>query len=82
MSKEDQATSTTPSRKNIEIPSKYLIENMHAPPFDALVEDFRENSPHDVDLKMFHENIIPKYAKPHQDSLLSRDSHSPLTQVN
>lgn len=79
---EDQPTSTTPSRKNIEIPSRDLIENMRAPPFEALVEEFRENSPHDADLKMYHENGILKDSKPHQDSLLSRDSRSPLTQVN
>ena len=82
MSQEDQPTSTTPSRNNIEIPSRDLIENMRAPPFEALVEEFRENSPHDIDLKMYYENGIPKDSKPHQDSLLSRDSRSPLTQVN
>ena len=71
-----------PCIKNIEIHTRYLIENMRAPPFEALVEYFRENSPHDVDLNMCHENRIPKYSKPHQDSLLYRDSHSPLTQVN
>nr|ADE76262.1 unknown [Picea sitchensis] len=79
---EDQPTSTTPSRQSIEIPSRDLIENMRAPPFEALVEEFRENNPHDVDLKIYHENGISKESKPRQDSLIPRDSRSPLTQVN
>jgi len=82
MSQEDQPTSTTPSRQSIEIPSRDLIENMRAPPFEALVEEFRENNPHDVDLKIYHENGISKESKPRQDSLIPRDSRSPLTQVN
>ncbi|KAH9322160.1 hypothetical protein KI387_016799, partial [Taxus chinensis] len=77
---EDKPTSTTPTRGSFEIPSIVDIENIRAPPFDSLIQEFRENNEYDADTKGYHLNGTPKESKPYQECFNTRDSRLPLTQ--
>ncbi|XP_021289820.1 kinesin-like protein KIN-5C [Herrania umbratica] len=63
-----EASGTTPTRSEQDVPSKGSIESLRAMPMEALVEEFRENNS--------YESFEPKELKA---SLIPR---SPLSQIN
>ncbi|ERN10743.1 kinesin-like protein KIN-5C [Amborella trichopoda] len=79
-----EPTSKTPGKKDVNLPTREAIEGMKTMPFELLVEEFRENHPYDFDPQLCNENGLMSEVKTGEipGVVTSRDSRSPLTEVN
>ncbi|KAJ7565034.1 hypothetical protein O6H91_02G045100 [Diphasiastrum complanatum] len=79
---EDKPTSTTPTKRDIDIPSQEAIDGLRTPAVESLVEEFRQkNSPKRKNYAE-SEQIASKEAKVSAEHSIKRESRIPLTTIN